>query len=94
VQTGTLLLVSNTGFTFQPDGTPSPDGSRVLAWDTDEWADCDDQGNNCNWVEGVRPRCIHGGAHVKIATVNVNYGGWSKERLLWMKCLDASTTFG
>jgi hypothetical protein len=97
MQTGTLLVVNDSGFTFHPDGksrkpTTSPDGTRSLGWDAQEWGDCDDQGNNCHWYEGVRPRCIHVGEHVKIAWVNVNYGSLSKESVLWTKCLDASTT--
>jgi hypothetical protein len=97
LQTGTLLVVNDSGFAFQPDGkskarTIAPDGTRNLGWDDQEWGDCDDQGNNCHWYEGVRPRCIHVGEHVKIAWVNVNYGSWSKETVLWAKCLGVSAT--
>jgi hypothetical protein len=95
VQNGTLRLVNDSGFVFQPDGksevqNASPDGTRALGWDNPEWGDCDDQGNNCHWYEGGRPRCIRVGARVKVAWVNVNYGTLSNETVLWTKCLDAS----
>ena len=65
VQTGKLLMINGagmahpSGFVFQPDGKSpkqngSADGTRSMPWNS-MWATCDDNGDNCTWIEGDRP---------------------------------------
>jgi hypothetical protein len=99
VQTGTLQVVNLSGFVFRPDGGwkvqdgPST-GTRPMTWNDSEVGECDDQGNNCHWFEGMRPRCIRAGARVQVAWVNADNGDFSEQKTLWLRCLGGPATGG
>jgi hypothetical protein len=85
-------------FMFQPDGAPKQNtsgsfsGTRSVEWnDAIEYAYCDVSGKTCpNWNEGGRrPRCLHTGARIQVATIDAKpvAGGGGPQFLVWLKCL-------